>query len=1052
MSTRDQIKTGSIPLPDNAPVRRNNASEDIPFWLKSAVVGFVFVFALLLAMFPARNSELLFHLASGRALISGRVPAATIALFNAEPRASQFLLYDLLAYGVYSVVGGAGLVLAKALLVAATALIMLRLSRFGSFWWTAAACTTLALLAMSIRLLLQPATVSCFMLALSLLLAQPRNMLDTGSRHSLFPRWPLMVLFLIWANLDSWFVVGLAVIGLIWFGEIADRWRLEKDWPRLLGRRAAGLVLLAAVCLINPVHFHAFALPPDLAGLIQPSETVKSLAVKQVISPFQEIYYDSISRSPAGLAYYPLLALGMISFLLNRRGWHWQRFLPWLGLAAVSAMQVRAAPFFAVVGGPILACNLQDYLTRREQAIRRPRREWPLARLSSGLAALVLIGCAWPGWLQLPPYEPRRFAIELPPSFEAVAATVNQWRSEQQLKSSTRWLYLSPEIAAAFAWHCPGEPGVFDARLASEVRTGSNTAELSGQLRAAGITHAVLYDPDSGRLFAALENLLADSSPWSLFHLEGNVLIFGWHDPENRQAGDSSIPGRFEPDAVAFGAPDEVKKAPASPIEQAPPNRRWWEAFWKRAPRRSIGSEEATLLLFQAEALRRNAPQRLAARWQESLSAALIGAPTAWHLPQALFDARVRLSLLQPQAVESGASSPAGLSVPDRAGLIMQRKFTLQQDDTPPAFLYLAVRSARCAVASNPLDAQAYQALGECYLRLLHSTRERVWGGVLPELVELRRAQASAALNRAIQLNPNLPQAHLSLSSLYRELGYLDLTLKHLKAYSEIVHRSNDQAPEALREQQAAYEKETDRLTKLLDKQLKNYLGGVAKSKLIDRTKAAEGMGLAETARDNLLESDISAFGAEGMVLELKLLIKTGRCRDVCDWMLPEHEAIIGFDAYHWLRAQAQAACGNYLESELECDRLASSAVYESSGSQAVDSKQVIAMLIGQTILDDSSIAPSIPFLADRAFRRTTFFDQLGSLVSGMRKKADWTVIRGLLALEEGDVFEARFAFRTALAIWKDEAAARSGAGLDFRARPMAQAYLKLLDAAAPPR
>jgi Flp pilus assembly protein TadD len=64
------------------------------------------------------------------------------------------------------------------------------------------------------------------------------------------------------------------------------------------------------------------------------------------------------------------------------------------------------------------------------------------------------------------------------------------------------------------------------------------------------------------------------------------------------------------------------------------------------------------------------------------------------------------------------------------------------------------VRAARRALAVNPDDAQAYEVLGESYLRLIRDTRERAWRSRLPQLVQIRHVQASAALNQAVLLNP----------------------------------------------------------------------------------------------------------------------------------------------------------------------------------------------------------------------------------------------------------------------------------------------------------
>ena len=95
---------------------------------------------------------------------------------SANPDVSATALYDLITFGVYSVFGGRGLAIGKALLVAVIGLVLVSLSRTGPRWWTAAACSGLALLAMGARLLLQPAIFSYLFLALTfwLLWRRPR--------------------------------------------------------------------------------------------------------------------------------------------------------------------------------------------------------------------------------------------------------------------------------------------------------------------------------------------------------------------------------------------------------------------------------------------------------------------------------------------------------------------------------------------------------------------------------------------------------------------------------------------------------------------------------------------------------------------------------------------------------------------------------------------------------------------------------------------------------------------------------------------------------------
>src|SRR6266576_1813987 len=135
------------------------------------------------------RSLLPLHLAHDPCSLGTALPTSVHA------RPHQTWLYDLAGYGLYVLLGGPGLVLCKALLVACLALLMLRLSKaiakkgtgplnsrgpvpffaLGDEWWLPALCTMLAVLAMSPRLLVQPATVSYLFLALTLWLLRPRE-------------------------------------------------------------------------------------------------------------------------------------------------------------------------------------------------------------------------------------------------------------------------------------------------------------------------------------------------------------------------------------------------------------------------------------------------------------------------------------------------------------------------------------------------------------------------------------------------------------------------------------------------------------------------------------------------------------------------------------------------------------------------------------------------------------------------------------------------------------------------------------------------------------
>ena len=70
----------------------------------------------------------------------------------------------------------------------------------------------------------------------------------------------------------------------------------------------------------------------------------------------------------AGIAYYLLLLLGLVSFGARFGKWSGGRLLLWIGFAALSATNTQLFPFFAVVAGPITALNFQDWIAERSVA------------------------------------------------------------------------------------------------------------------------------------------------------------------------------------------------------------------------------------------------------------------------------------------------------------------------------------------------------------------------------------------------------------------------------------------------------------------------------------------------------------------------------------------------------------------------------------------------------------------------------------------------------------------------------------------------------------
>ena len=562
-------------MPDPVPpaARPRRPADAVPALL-------VLAFAFLAASFAARNSDLWLHLAAGRLLADGGYSfgvdpfAATTA---GVYWANHAWLADLGLFGLFRAAGGSALVVVKAALVALTAALMLRSagSARGPFW-VAAGCVLLAVLAASPRLLLQPACLSLLMLAgcLRLLLAGGRAL------HA------VPVLIALWVNLDGWFVLGPLLVALFALGR-----RLKPGEPRLpLWLLPASLL----ACLASPHHIHALTLPPELSPAVWGSELRDDPRFAGFFaSPWR---FAAFGSSLAAWAYPVLLALGLISFALNRRvvvGW---RGLVWLAFAALSAWQARLVPFFAVVAAPITALNIREVLgERRMEAV---------GRVAVSLAAVALGVLAWPGWLQGFHVRDRALAweVEPDPTLQRTAAEVATLRERGELPADANVFPAHPDAAHYLAWFAPGERGFLDSRLQLFTGVAGEYERLS---RAVGVIHAdeasssenqlladrrigavLLYDPDPARLTAGLRVTSGPSGGWAVREVTGHAVIL-------TKAG-----GRFDPERLAFGPPTSATPAaPGGGPSALPQPAEWWNLAAARARPRTWEGDAAAVYL-----------------------------------------------------------------------------------------------------------------------------------------------------------------------------------------------------------------------------------------------------------------------------------------------------------------------------------------------------------------------------------------------------------------------------------------------------------------------
>jgi hypothetical protein len=443
----------------------------VPHRLDFLLAGSVLLLAFLAASFIAVNSDFWLHLATGKLLAKGRFLFGThpfLYINGPEYWVHHAWLFDLLLFELFGPIGGAGLVVLKAVLITALAGLLLSVRRPDGNGWLPALCTALAVVAMSPGLLLQPACLSLFFLGLTFwLLWRPhagggpasRRVYPGGLPHGIRLAC-LLLLLVLWVNLDSWFWLGPLLIGLFWMGERLDR-RSARPTPTWL------LPAAFAACLLNPDHLHVWWPPTELSLFWSAASLRQDVRFAgPFVSPWQGALQSLLKVQLASWAYFVLVGLGLLSFLLNWRNLSGWRLLVWGSFGLLGAWQTRAVPFFAVVAAPITALNLQDYLSRRTVSAEpsgKQRVAAVLGRLGLLGGSLVLVALAWPGWLQGFDSDARHvgWGVRADPSLQAVAETIGRWRRQGRLGDGDRAFAFHPDIAHYCAWCCPEEKSFF---------------------------------------------------------------------------------------------------------------------------------------------------------------------------------------------------------------------------------------------------------------------------------------------------------------------------------------------------------------------------------------------------------------------------------------------------------------------------------------------------------------------------------------------------------------------------------------------------------------
>lgn len=972
----EQPKISLAPLPaasqPPAPWQEERHASNVDRLLASMVL----VAAFFLGAFAVRNTDVWMQLASGRDLFSGKYdPFSGVDPYSHTTSSTTWVNHSWLfgagLYLLHEAVGMEGLVLFKALVAVGIALIMMLVGRAGRNLWGNTLATALAILAASTLFNLQPVILSFLFLALTLYFLQRGGGWLFSVKERPIPDpvtwkayWPILVLFVLWVNLDEWFVLGPLTVALYLAGQALQQSFPTLPAPRRGEVRALGITLLAglAVCLVNPFHIQAFRLPTLLgwsstAALMREDPDMQAL----VLAPLDGVNFEAEKLQAAHLAYFVLAAGLMASFAVNTGGFRWWRALLAGVLLVLSLFAQRMVPFFAVVAGPILALNAQEAAVRMRRSNMRHDPGAVLGRAFGLLLLLALLATAWPGLLHGKSFERRRFSLQddLDPALRHVALRLQELHNDGVLGNDARVYNYAATVGDAMAWYAPDVKSYIDNRpalfattippfieLRKALTNVDNAQPWTEQLRTQKIDYVVLYNINPGRLIEPTRQLLLQpigqkNKDWALAHVRGGAMLFLRRDkaPEAQQLELKFDQLAFHPEPALVASAQGMSRLPSSPP--------LWAMYTDPPPSRSTEAAEAAVHLNIFEVKSQELAIHHQRVWENVLAVVAVTngigiGPGSWNGLGALVPAQMSQGFnALVQHVAAGKTTPPGLW--ERMMMHEIQQFRQVFDSGPPEHLYLAIRACRRALSKHANDVPALATMGRAYYLLQTRTLERL---LLPPLMrETRHVQAVSALQGALLYRQDDPVIHAILAELYGSIGqsergdlrdgYKDLELKHrrlaLKYYRAAGPRSREQ-----RERFLADIEEMERNLEALEKQVEIWSNryetrtrGRSQSPFL-RAKQALELNLAGKALEILLDSNFASFGYEGVNLQLELAFRTGKAHQVKTWLddlsQQEEQLRAGLD---------QISPGNY--ARLRLFLALSSGDYESTDARLIE-------------------------------------------------------------------------------------------------------------------
>ncbi len=340
----------------------------------------IYGLATTVSISTATDPDLWWHLRTGQIMVSEGIPNADIFSFTVLGRdwVTHEWLSQVFMWGLWSAAGAPALIVTFAAIVLGSFALAHRTS-------TARTTTTAFLVLLGAATAL-PSTAPRPQMFNLLLLASLILLLERIRQAKLRPDWlwATVPLILLWSNLHSGYVVGVATIALY---AVAERLEARRTNGRPLPSRAIAQLPIAAAASFGVAAIN----PNGIAMWTYPFETMRSDAMRTYIRE----WYSPNFHSPWYWPFLIFLVVAAVSVAASSRKPGWTQRALLLGTALAGLQSVRHIPLFAVVAIPIVAEQVEVAWDAARAGAKRRRSSLaastPIAWLTATLAGIIAL-------------------------------------------------------------------------------------------------------------------------------------------------------------------------------------------------------------------------------------------------------------------------------------------------------------------------------------------------------------------------------------------------------------------------------------------------------------------------------------------------------------------------------------------------------------------------------------------------------------------------------------------------------------------------------------